>query len=135
MRGSGMIKVVGILMIIFGGLGLALGLVALVGISAVVDLANSLGVESNTGLLYGSALLSILGAVVQLVTGIIGVTGHSKPEKMGLLMILSCLMIALVVLNFVLSMIGDSGMVTAILSVVIGMVLPILMITGVKKNA
>lgn len=135
MKGSGMIKVVGILMIVFGGLGLVIGLVALLGVSALVELAESLGSDSNAGLLYLSALLSIAGASLQLVTGIIGVTGHSKREKMGLLMILSCLMIAFVVLNFVLAMIGDSNKVTAVISALIGLVLPGLMITGVKQNA
>ncbi len=135
MRGAGMIKVVGILMIVFGGLGLVFAFVALAGISTVVQLAEALGTEVNKTMLYLATFLSLLAAAVQLLTGIMGVANCRKPEKMGTLTILVFVMLILAVVAFVFALVNKTNIASAVFSMLVGMVLPILMLTGIKKNA
>ena len=69
-KGAGMLKVVGILMIVFGGIALVLGIIAAVAVAAVAFLSEGL---LTTNLLYASTALMVASAVAELVAGIVAI--------------------------------------------------------------
>ena len=77
MKGSTFLKVTGILMIVFGTLALVLAIIAI----AAVSLAASLGIGSM--MLTLSGILALVGAVAQMVAGILGAVNWARPEKAG----------------------------------------------------
>ncbi len=78
--GRTLLKTAGILMIVFGALG---SLVYLLGLAAVVGLRYATsGLFSASEDLVGMALL-LAGALVELITGILGVRAAKKPERAG----------------------------------------------------
>ena len=77
-KSNGFLKVTGILMIIGGGLSIILGIIAMLGVALIV---SALGTEEMLGLLIFATILSLLGAIVSLVAGILGVANAAKPEK------------------------------------------------------
>ena len=90
-KGSTMLKVVGILMIVFGAIGLIITIVGF-GAVALLDAAGA-----SMGLAYFGCVLALLSAVAELVTGILGVINCDKPEKAQMLIICA---IVIVVLSF-----------------------------------
>jgi len=134
MRGSKMIKVVGILMTIFGGIGLLAALVALIGIPKAVEAAETWGIYMDVGMLYVAVFLSLLGGGIQLTTGILGILYCRAKEKMGVLTILSFVMMGMVVINFIFALVNESNIVTTLFGFIIGLILPILLFVGIKQN-
>ena len=131
-KGSNFLKVCGILMIIGGALGIIISLIALLGVAALVALAADSGTVINSGLLTFSCLLSLCSAVIELVTGIIGVKNCNKPEKATTCMVWGIIVAVLSVLGQVLSV--ASGSQFNVLSLALGLVLPVLFIIGAVKN-
>lgn len=128
-KGSGFLKVTGILMIIGGSLSIILGIIALLGIAALVYLAGS---DASAGLLYFSGILVLVSAVAELVAGIIGVINCNKPEKAGVCMAWGIVVAALSVLGSVLTVVGGGDF--SIFSLILGLVLPVFYIVGAAKN-
>ena len=126
--GSGLLKVVGILYIIFAGLGIVFGLIGLAGIAA---LGAMLGI--NTGLLTLSALIGLASAAYRLILGIIAVKHNNNLEKAGLLRTLGIIDVILAGASVVFGavMLGLGGVALEL----IGLVLPILFLIGASKNA
>ena len=113
-KGSTMLKVVGILMIVFGAIGLIITIVGF-GAVALLDAAGA-----SMGLAYFGCVLALLSAVAELVTGILGVINCDKPEKAQMLIICAIVIVVLSFLgniseqaglieNFVISGINPSG--------------------------
>ena len=69
-KGSGFLKVTGILMIIGGGISIILGIIAALGVAALAYISDG---EISSAMLYASVALMIVSAVAQLIAGIIGV--------------------------------------------------------------
>ena len=130
MTGSKMLKVVGILMIVFGSIALIVSLVTMAGISVL----GALG--ASTGLLWISAILSLVGTVAEFVAGILGVVNWNKPDKAGVCIAFGVIIAALTVVSFIFSMIAYSesfGFMT-IISLFSGLVLPVLYLIGANNN-
>lgn len=126
-KGSTMLKVVGILMIVFGAISLIITLIALVGASA---LAATLGLS---GIYVVACLIAFLGSVAELVTGILGVVNCEKPEKAQMLLICAIVIVALSFLgNLILPIV--SGGSPSIFSFLIGLILPGLFAFGAIQN-
>jgi hypothetical protein len=126
-KGSTMLKVVGILMIIFGAIGIIISITAFAGV-ALLDAAGA-----NMGLAYVACVISLLGSVAELVTGIMGVINCEKPEKAQLLMTCAIVIIALSLLgNIIFPLIAGSGV--SVVSFLIGLILPGLFIFGAIQN-
>ena len=123
MQGSKFLKVTGILMIIFGALALVLAIIAIAGISLLAAMGAS------SGLLTVSCILMLVGAVAELVAGIIGVKNWNKLEKAG-----TCITwgIIVIVLCVILTVVGGGDF--SVLNLVTGLVIPVLYLIGGLQN-
>lgn len=125
MQGKGFLKVCGILMIIGGAIGLisSIILAATAGVTAVA-LAY---VGISAGVIVAAAIIGVIGSALELVAGILGVKNCDKPEKA-----MSCVVMGIVVaaLTIVSNIIYFSG----ILSLLLGLVLPVLYLIGAFLN-
>ena len=133
LKGRLMLKVVGILYIIFAALSSLTGLLAVVGGAALgvaggESLALGLGVVA---MVFG--LMMILSSVFSLVAGILGVKWCNRPDKAGALFVLGVVLTALAVLNLLSSFGGDNGS-AAVVGALIGLVLPVLYTLGAWQN-
>ena len=131
--GRKILLVVGILYLIFGGIGIlsALGGFAMV---ATDDWDTIWPVAVPWSVFYAIALI---GSVFYLVLGLMGVINRQRLEKAGLLRILGIIAILYVVVEAILSFTifaGPLGAVTAVFTLIFGLVLPILYLVGASKN-
>ncbi len=137
MQGTKILKVTGILMIIGGALLVLLGLIALAG-GALVASANVSGATAVGGLLIVASAISLLGAALELIAGILGVKNCQNPEKAGTCFTLGIVLIALSVASNIFSIIVNGFSASMVGSLVLGLILPILYTYGaslVKKGA
>lgn len=74
-KGSGFLKVTGILMIIGASVSIIMSIIAALGVAALAVLGSA------RGMLYASTALMIVSAAAEMVTGILGVVNCKKPEK------------------------------------------------------
>lgn len=126
-KGSTMLKVVGILMIVFGAIATIITLIALVGVSVVA------ATLSAGGLYVFGVILAFLGAVAELVTGILGVVNCDKVEKAQMLLICAIVIVALSFLgNLIFPLIAGGS--PSIFSFLIGLILPGLFAFGAIQN-
>ncbi len=131
-KSNGFLKVTGILMIIGGGLGIILGIIAVLGVSVAVEFINGLGGNADLGLLMFAAILSLVSSVVSLVAGIIGVANAAKPEKAVVCIVFGILTAVLSVLGNVLTVAGGGSF--SAVNLIIGLVLPVLYLIGAFQN-
>ena len=124
--GSKFLKVTGILMIIFGAIALVF---AIIGIASIGVLA-ALGASS--GLLTISCILALVGAVVELVAGIIGVMNWNKTEKANVCITWGIIVIALCIISNILTVVA--GGTFNIVSLLTGLVIPVLYLIGGIQN-
>ena len=124
MQGSKFLKVTGILMIIFGALALVLAIIAIAGISLLAAMGAS------SGLLTVSCML--VGAVAELVAGIIGVKNWNKLEKAGTCITWGIIVIVLCVISNILTVVGGGDF--SVLNLVTGLVIPVLYLIGGLQN-
>lgn len=128
-KGSGFLKVTGILMIIGGGISIILSIIAVLGVAALVYISDG---EASSAMLYASVALMVVSAVAQLVAGIIGVVNCKKPEKAGVCIAWGIIVAVLCIAGTILNSAGGGSF--SILSLVLGLVLPILYIIGAVFN-
>lgn len=128
-KGSGFLKVTGILMIIGGGISIILSIIAVLGVAALVYISDG---EASSAMLYASVALMVVSAVAQLVAGIIGVVNCKKPEKAGVCIAWGVIVAVLCIAGTILNSVGGGSF--SILSLVLGLVLPILYIIGAVFN-
>ena len=128
-KGSGFLKVTGILMIIGGAISLIVAIVAIIGIAALVYVAGS---EINAGLLYAAGVISLVSAVAELIAGIVGVKNCKKPEKARTCVVWGVIVAVLCVAGSVLTVVGGNSF--PVFSGRLGLVLPVLYIGGEIKN-
>lgn len=78
--GMQLLKITGVIMIIFGAVGI---LLYLLGLAAIIGLTYATsGIFSSSTDLIGMGLL-LVGAIVELIAGILGVRTAKKPEQAG----------------------------------------------------
>ena len=126
MQGSKFLKVTGILMIIIGALALVLAIIAIAGISLLAAMGAS------SGLLTVSCILALVGAVAELVAGIIGVKNWNKLEKAGTCITWGIIVIVLCVISNILTVVGGGDF--SVLNLVTGLVIPVLYLIGGLQN-
>lgn len=125
--GSKFLKVTGILMIIFGSIGLVFSLIAIAGIGVLAALGAS------TGMLWASGIIALVGSVAEFVAGIIGVVNWNKPEKANTCIGWGIAVAAMCVVSSVLSFIGYPDSFNWF-SLVSGLVIPVLYLIGAFQN-
>ena len=130
--GKGLLKVSGILLIIFGGITLLVGILALAGMmmpEVVAIVAQQTGVSATTVVV--SAIVVVVLAAVNIVAGILGVKNANKPEKAQVCFVMAVILLLIVIINAILSVVSGQF---KIWTIVIEFVLPILYLVGALKN-
>ena len=128
--GSKLLKVVGILMIIFSAITLVVGIVGLVGLGALLAVSNGtvMGVVVWAAVL--AYILAFAGAVIELVAGITAVKHWANPAKAQTCVAWGVVLLVLVALNALFGLIGGES---SLLSTLIGLVLLVLYIVGANQ--
>ncbi|MEE3333327.1 MAG: hypothetical protein VZR54_03515 [Ruminococcus sp.] len=124
MMGSKLLKVIGILMIIFGAIGLVVSLIALGGMALIT---SALG--EGAGMYWFAVILGLLGTIVEFVAGILGVVNWNKPEKAQVCVICGIVSVAFTVLSNILVLVSYAQGFN-VFSLVTGLVLPVLYLVG-----
>ena len=128
-KGTAFLKVTGILMIIGGAISVIMGIIAALGVAALVYISDG---TVSSELLYTSVILMIVSAVAELVAGIIGVANCKKPDKAGSCIVLGIIVAVLSVAGTILNSVGGGSF--SAFSLVLGLVLPVLYIIGAVFN-
>ena len=128
-KGSGFLKVTGILMIIGGGISIIVSIIAALGIASLAYFTDG---EASSTMLYASVALMIVSAAAQLVAGILGVVNCKKPEKSGVCIAWGVIVAALCVAGTILNVVGGGDF--SMFSLLLGLVLPVLYIIGAVFN-
>ena len=128
-KGTGFLKVTGILMIIGGAVSIILSIIAALGIAALAYISDG---TVSSALLYASVILMIVSAVAELVAGIIGVANCKKPDKAGSCIVWGIIVAVLSVAGTVLNSVGGGSF--NAFSLMLGLVLPVLYIIGAVFN-
>ena len=119
---STMLKVISILMIIFGAIALIISIGAVAALGFINDLASSVGVE---GVSMASVALPLIASILELVAGIVGLASKSRPVLMGFGVIVLLIALISLIVNTVSS--GFNAM------DLVSFVLPILYVIGVVQ--
>ncbi len=104
-----------------------MSIIVAIGVAALTVLGSA------RGMLYASTALMIVSAAAEMVTGILGVVNCKKPEKAKTCIAWGIVVAVLCVAGTVLSVAGDGDF--SIVSLLIGLVLPVLYIIGASLNA
>ncbi len=128
-KGTGFLKVTGILMIIGGAVSIILSIIAALGIAALAYISDE---AVSSALLYASVILMIVSAVAELVAGIIGVANCKKPDKAVSCIVWGIIVAVLSVAGTVLNSVGGGSF--SVFSLILGLVLPALYIIGAAFN-
>ena len=124
MQGRVFLKVFGILMIIAGAISAILYIVVIAG-------AAQLGL----GLLTAAGVIGVIAAVVELITGIIGVKNSAKPENAGKCLVWGIITLVLsVVSNVMVWIAGQTEAGSIIGTILTGFAVPVLFIIGAVLN-
>ncbi len=131
------LKVMGIIMIVGGILGIILGIVGALGVGAVVALAAATGTEIGSGLLIVASILGIVASVFELIAGINGVKNCDKPQLAQKCVILGVIIIGIAILSNVFTLIAYADSFN-VLGLVTGLIVPVLYLVAslqLKKMA
>lgn len=142
-KGKVLLKVMGIIMIVGGAISV------IVSIFLAIAAAGLIAVGGPALLIIG-VILTILGSVAELIAGIICTKNAAKPENATKCMVWSIIVLVLQLLGVILVLAGSAAMVkeltaqgvqasinstpSTIISIVVGIVIPVLAIIGAVMN-
>ncbi len=129
MKGKNFLKVCGILMIIGGGLGVIISIIAAIGAAAVQTLATAVDAASmgvSTGSMWVAVVLAIVGSVLELVCGIVGCVNCSKPEKAMVNIVFGVLVVVIQIIALIMNF--------SVPSLITGFIVPALYLVGAFLN-
>lgn len=129
--GKMMLKVSGIILIIFGGIA-ALASLAGILLGGAVGMAGA-GAAAAGLIIFGSIIVLVSGAF-NVVAGIMGVKNCNVPEKANICFVFGIIMVSLQVISFLMNLISGSLSGSVIISTLIGFVLPVIYLLGAMKN-
>ncbi len=121
--GKGLLKVTGILMVIFSSLALILMLISMLALGALGSFFAGSGIAAASTVLI---LFAFLPTIFEFVTGILGIANANKPEKAGICLAFGILVIVLTVVSII-----SNGFEWTSLT---GLVLPVLYLIGAVQN-
>ena len=119
MKGQKILKVASILMIIGGVIAAIAGVIAILGVSALVALSGS---AECTGLLYASSILVTVDSVIQFIAGIKGIGACSAPQKAAACVKWGIVIGILYIASMVIGLIGGGQF--SIINLVLNLLLP-----------
>ena len=145
-RGSVMILVVSIIMIIGSAFGLIASLItgaAGAFMKTAMTDADVQSALSQSGLSVPADMLSqtltiitifsVISAIIELICAILGIVNRNKVEKAGLLIVLGIVMIVVSLVANVVPMVMWKATISAV-SIIVGLVLPVLYLIGACLN-
>lgn len=103
MEGQKIVKVTSILMIIGGIIGAIVGAIVILGIGALLALADD---TQGSGLFYASSIIMIVVSIIQFIAGIKGVGACSDPTKAASCIKWGVIVAVLAVISMIISLIG-----------------------------
>ena len=124
--GKGLIKVTGILLIIFGAIALIFGIIAIAAVAYVGGLFD----EDVSALYSLSVIYAFIPTILSFIAGIVGVKNCGNPTKAGTCFAWGIVLIILFVISTILDIVNSAFSVISI----IGVVLPILFLIGAIQN-
>ena len=122
-----LLQICGILMIIGGSLQIILSIIVILGLIVLLAIA-----ASGTMLLFISALIIVVSAIVTFIAGIVGVKNAANPAKAGSCIFFGYFCIALSLLGNIIGILGGNSLNTV--SLFTGLVLPGLYLLGAYQN-
>ncbi len=105
---STFLKVMGILCVIFGIIGLAASGISLASMGALA----AFGLP--TGSLTGGLAISLIDGIIMLIAGIIGIAASKNPNKAGVAMVFGIIMIIIAVISIIVSAVSMAGLQSAV---------------------
>ncbi len=130
MKGSKLLKITGILMIIGGIIGLIVGIVGILGAGAL----SLMG--AHIGMLYVGGILAIISGIIELMAGLRG-NKYCKDPVMGAKCLPWGVLVAVLsIISQIISCAGGSKF--SVVGLIVGLIIPILYIAGavmIKKEA
>ena len=120
------LKVMSIIMIIGGALGIIFGIIAIAGTGVLAALG------APTGLLVVASILAILGAIAELIAGVIGTKGCKDAAKAAKAFVWGIIVVALCVISNVLTLIGYPES-FSVVSVITGLIVPVLFVVSAAQ--
>lgn len=126
-----LLKVCSILMMIGGILGIITGIIAIIGVAALLEMMEGQAPAGTAAILYGASILAVAGSVIQTIAAAKGLGACKAPEKAASCMIWGILCCGFCVVAQIMNVVGGSGF--DAVSLVTGLVLPILYIVGVNQ--
>lgn len=127
--GSKMLKVCSILMIIGAALALVMAIVGFMGLGAIMGAAAG---SFAAGFGVAAILMGIasLGAVLQLIAGIMGVKNWDKPQKATGCIVMGIVILVINIISQVGSLMSSQSTGSEVFGIILGLVLPILYLVG-----
>lgn len=129
-KGKGLLKVTGILLIIFGAIGAVISLIAIAGGGVLAAADATIGAALG-GLAIIAGVIALLGAALNLVAGIFGVKNCDKPDKSQSCLVLGIIMLIVQVISAIFSIASNEF---NFFTTLIGLVLPVLYTVGAVQN-
>lgn len=126
MSGSKILKITGIIMIIFGAITVGISILGLIGATALISMG------SNPIILYLASIVVLISGVVQLLAGIKGYKGHDDPSMADTCFKWGIALIALSLLGTVLNFASTGSL--DFKNIAMGMILPGLYTYGAYLN-
>lgn len=134
-KGKGFLKVVGILLIIFGAFGMISSIssfaLSRTMTEEMMQMMEQLGTPVDSQTLIIAGIIGMVASVVYIVTGIIGIKNCNKPEKAQICFICGIVLIVLELANQVYAIIAGTF---GILSLILAFILPVLYFIGANLN-
>ena len=125
--GKGLLKVSGILLIIFSAISILVLILGMIAASAAASLGGDIAALAG-GVAIGVLILGLVSAVFSLVMGILGVKYANIPAKATVCLVFAIIAIALQVVSLIMN--GGNGIVMTL----IGLVIPVLYLIGALRN-
>lgn len=125
MEGQKFLKVTSILMIIGGIIGAIAGIIVILGIGALLALADD---TQGSGLFYASSIIMIVVSIIQFIAGIKGVGACSAPAKAASCIKWGVIVAVLTVISMIIGLIGGGEF--NLINIVLNLLVPGLYIYG-----
>lgn len=134
-KGQGFLKVTGILMIIFGAIGLIFSILALVGSAFVGSALNEVD-ESQLGtFLIIASVIAIIDSAIEFIAGILGVKNCKNTGAWKTCLIWGIFVLVLAIIGLIFTFVGgQDSAVTIIVSIICSIAIPVLFIIGAVLN-
>lgn len=125
--GKGLLKVSGILLIIFAAISILVLLLGMLAAGALAGMGGDVGALAG-GVAIGVLILGLVSAAFSLIMGILGVKYANIPSKATVCLVFAIIAIVLQIVSLIMN--GGSGIVMTL----IGLVIPVLYLIGALRN-